>query len=49
MRRSHPSRALRSLAFSVSTALLFCYDGQHFKNITAAPVRTVAVNGLLSF
>jgi hypothetical protein len=34
---------------TVSTALLLCYDGQHFQNITAAPVRTLAVNGLLSF
>jgi hypothetical protein len=34
---------------TVSAALLFCYDGQNFKNITTAPVRTVAVNGLVSF
>jgi hypothetical protein len=34
---------------NVSTALLFCYDGQSFKNITTAPVRTVSVNGLVSF
>ena len=34
---------------TVSTALMFCYDGQSFKNITTAPVRTVAVNGLVSF
>jgi hypothetical protein len=34
---------------TVSTALLFCYDGQTFKNLTTAPVRTVAVNGLVSF
>jgi hypothetical protein len=34
---------------TVSAALLFCYDGQTFKNITTAPVRTVAVNGLVSF
>jgi hypothetical protein len=34
---------------NVSTALMVCYDGQNFKNITTAPVRTVAVNGLLNF
>ena len=34
---------------NVSTALLVCYDGQRFKNITTAPIRTVAVNGLLTF
>jgi hypothetical protein len=34
---------------NVSTALLFCYDGQSFKNITTAPVKTVAVNGLVTF
>jgi hypothetical protein len=34
---------------NVSTALMVCYDGQRFKNITTAPVRTVALNGLLNF
>jgi hypothetical protein len=34
---------------SVSTAILFDYDGQSFKNITTAPVRTVSVNGLVNF
>ena len=34
---------------NVSTALMLDYDGQFFKNITVAPVRTVMVNGLLNF
>jgi hypothetical protein len=34
---------------NVSTALLVCYDGQNFKNIPAAPVKSVAVNGLVNF
>jgi hypothetical protein len=34
---------------SVSTAILFDYDGQSFDNIIAAPVKTVSVHGLVSF
>jgi hypothetical protein len=34
---------------TVSAALLVCYDGQSVKNMTTAPVKTVAVNGLLAF
>ena len=34
---------------SVSSALLVDYDGQHFDNITTAPVRSVAVHALVSF
>jgi hypothetical protein len=34
---------------SVSTAILFDYDGQHFDNITTAPIKSVAVHGLVSF
>ena len=34
---------------TVSTAILFDYDGQSFDNITTAPVKSVAVHGLVSF
>jgi hypothetical protein len=34
---------------NVSTAILFDYDGQHFDNITTAPVRSVSVHGLINF
>jgi hypothetical protein len=34
---------------NVSTALLVDYDGQHFDNITTAPVRSVSVHGLINF
>jgi hypothetical protein len=34
---------------NVSSAILFDYDGQRFDNITAAPVKAVAIHGLLSF
>ena len=34
---------------NVSTAILFDYDGQSFKNITTAPTRGVAVHGLVNF
>jgi hypothetical protein len=34
---------------TVSSALLLDYDGQIFKNLTAAPTRTVAVHGLINF
>jgi len=34
---------------NVSTAILFDYDAQRFKNITTAPSKGVAIHGLLSF
>src|SRR5262249_36452333 len=34
---------------NVSAAILVDYDGQHFKNITTAPTKTVGVHGLLNF
>jgi hypothetical protein len=34
---------------TVSSALLFDYDGQRFDNITTAPTKGVAIHGLLSF
>jgi hypothetical protein len=34
---------------SVSTAILFDYDAQHFDNITTAPVKSVAIHGLVNF
>jgi hypothetical protein len=34
---------------SVSSALLFDYDGQRFSNITTAPTRSVAVHALINF
>jgi hypothetical protein len=34
---------------SVSTAILVDYDGQQFDNITTAPIKSVAVHGLVSF
>jgi len=34
---------------NVSTAILVDYDGQHFDNITTAPVRSVSVHGLINF
>jgi hypothetical protein len=34
---------------SVSTAILVDYDGQHFENITTAPVKAVTIHGLLNF
>jgi hypothetical protein len=49
------NRTIAGLAYwfphegSVSTAILVDYDGQHFDNITTAPVKTVAVHGLVSF
>jgi hypothetical protein len=34
---------------NVSTAILFDYDGQSFKNITTAPVHAVSLHGLINF
>ena len=34
---------------TVSTALMLDYDGQSFKNITTAPVKSVAVHALVNF
>jgi hypothetical protein len=34
---------------NVSSALLFDYDGQIFKNLTAAPTKAVAVHALINF
>jgi hypothetical protein len=34
---------------NVSSALLVDYDGQKFTNLTAAPVKSVAVHGLINF
>ena len=34
---------------SVSSALLLDYDGQRFDNVTAAPVKSVAVHALINF
>ena len=34
---------------NVSTAVLIDYDGQRFDNITTAPVKSVAVHGLINF
>ena len=34
---------------TVSSAILFDYDGQRFDNITTAPAKAVAIHGLVSF
>jgi hypothetical protein len=34
---------------TVSTAILLDYDGQSLKNITTAPVKAVAIHGLINF
>ena len=34
---------------NVSSAILVDYDGQIFKNMTAAPTKIVAVHGLIQF
>ena len=34
---------------NVSTAILVDYDGQHFDNITTAPVKSISVHGLINF
>jgi hypothetical protein len=34
---------------NVTSAILVDYDGQHFDNLTTAPVKTIAVHGLLNF
>jgi hypothetical protein len=34
---------------NVSTAILVDYDGQHFDNMTTAPVKTIAIHGLVNF
>jgi hypothetical protein len=34
---------------NVSSAILVDYDGQHFDNITTAPIKSVALHALLSF
>ena len=49
------NRAIVGIAYwfphqgNVSTAILFDYDGQIFKNITTAPTKVVAVHGLVNF
>jgi hypothetical protein len=51
----HQNRAIVGVAYwfphqgSVSTAILFDYDGQKFDNITTAPVKSYAIHGLLNF
>jgi hypothetical protein len=51
----HQNRTIAGVAYwfphqgNVSTAILFDYDGQHFDNITTAPVRSVSVHGLINF
>jgi hypothetical protein len=51
----HQNRTIVGVAYwfphqgNVSTAILFDYDGQHFDNITTAPVRSISVHGLLNF
>jgi len=51
----HQNRTIAGIAYwfphqgNVSTAILFDYDGQHFDNITTAPVRSVSVHGLINF
>jgi hypothetical protein len=51
----HQNRTIAGIAYwfphqgNVSTAILFDYDGQHFDNITTAPIRSVSVHGLINF
>jgi len=51
----HQKRTIAGIAYwfphqgNVSTAILLDYDGQHFDNITTAPVRSVSVHGLINF
>ena len=51
----HQNRTIAGISYwfphqgNVSTAILFDYDGQHFDNITTAPVRSVSVHGLINF
>jgi hypothetical protein len=51
----HQNRSIVGVAYwfphqgSVSTAILFDYDGQKFDNITTAPVKSYAIHGLLNF
>ena len=51
----HQNRTIVGIAYwfphqgNVSTAILFDYDEQSFKNITTAPTRGVAVHGLVNF
>jgi len=51
----HQNRTIAGIAYwfphqgNVSTAILFDYDGQHFDNITTAPVRSASVHGLINF
>jgi hypothetical protein len=51
----HQNRAIVGVAYwfphqgSVSTAILLDYDGQRFDHITATPVRSVSLHGLLNF
>jgi hypothetical protein len=51
----HQNRTIAGIAYwfphqgNVSTAILFDYDGQHYDNITTAPVRSVSVHGLINF
>ena len=41
--------SLTLLVVIVSTAILVDYDGQKFDNITAAPIKSISVHGLLNF
>jgi len=34
---------------AVTSALLVDYDGQSFKNLTAAPTKNIAVHALINF
>ena len=51
----HQNRTIAGIAYwfphqgNVSTAILIDYDGQHFDNISTAPVRSVSVHGLINF
>lgn len=55
LKDQHQNRTIVGIAYwfphqgSVSTAILFDYDGQRFDNITTAPVRSVSVHGLINF
>jgi hypothetical protein len=51
----HQNRTIAGVAYwfphqgSVSTAILFDYDGQSFDNITTAPVHAITLHGLINF
>jgi phosphate-selective porin O/P len=51
----HQNRTIVGVAYwfphqgNVSTAVMLDYDGQSFDNLTAAPVKTVFIHGLINF